>query len=1006
MIVLIVQSVSPSLRGELSKWMLEPQAGVFVGNVSGAVRELLWEKVCQEAGEGNCVLVQNAANEQGYMIRTWGDTKRKIEDWEGLFLVRRPRSSEIINLLNFPDNWEDYLHLGIWAKTPRGAELLPGEGKYHPLICHMVDTAMVALCMWNNVLTKSIKGQIHTKLGLSSSEDTARWIAFFAGLHDLGKASPGFAKKSQELWSKLVVKGFSGLSRQDTVPHQILTSILVEDLFQNVLGLDNDVAQPISRVLGAHHGLFPDAENLKKGKFDIGKGKWPKAQQELLQVLAFILRVNLNELPKGDLRKENNFLMTLSGLCSVADWIASDHDCFPFAGDNVLLPQYPERSKDLAHKALQSLGWLARPNSMDVFDFSELFEKKTPNQLQQQVINIAKDLDGPSLLLLEYPMGGGKTEAALWLADFLACTQDQKGMYFALPTMATSNQMFGRVNEYIANRFHDTSINTILLHGHASLNSEFQLISEGHKAGQQPLNTNDSELASIQAAEWFTYRKRGLLSPYGIGTVDQTLLAILQARHFFVRLFGLAGKVVVIDEIHAYDSYMQVLLERLISWLALSNTSVILLSATLPSGTSRALLNSFTQGRSLPVSNISFAHYPRVSWITGNGVHSQHIEGTVKRSVVLHFLYDEDWIGQLKDAMVEGGCVAVIMNTVGRAQEVYQRLTEHFSSEELNIFHARYPFDIRMEKETVVLNKFSYNSQRPFRSVVVATQVIEQSLDLDFDLIITDLAPIDLLLQRSGRLWRHHRSRPTAFNVPSLWVLMPPVDDKDIPGFDPGSEKVYDSHTLLRTWLQLRYKQSIEIPSEVEQLIENVYGELPPPDDLSEELHELWVETKKSLEKALKKQKFLAKKKCIPRINSEVINMEMEILEEDKEDKHPALQALTRLGGPSVTVVCLEEKRGELWTVGENKHRVSLIKRPSQEELRDLLGSSLRVSFAVSLVKRIMDIEPPQSWMSQVHLRKCRVLRFDSSGECLTNDLPLRLDSELGLYVERERKEE
>lgn len=1014
MIVLIVESVPPSLRGELSKWLLEPQAGVFVGNVSGAVRDLLWEKACQEAGVGNCTLIQPAANEQGYIIRTWGETRRVVEEWEGLYLVRRPKPKEKLPITGDPpQDWNEYLHPYIWAKTARGVVLASDEPDYHPLACHMIDTAMVALQMWKKTLPAAIKEEMRSKLRLPDMESTGRWIAFFIGLHDLGKATPAFQRKWQEGWARLVKLGFVPSDSQETSPHHVLSTYLLIDLL-NGLGLDRNISLWVAAVVGAHHGSFARNADLNSCKRLIGGSSWQTAQAQLLRLLAHVLRLDELEYPTGNLCRQNGFLLPLAGFCSVADWIASNHECFQYVGDTVILPYYVEHSEHLAAQALERLGWLDRPRDMQVQDFTELFQK-VPNSLQYQVIEMAETLNGPSLVLLEYPMGGGKTEAALWLADYLACTAGQKGLYFALPTMATSNQMFGRVNSYLSERFPDTSINTMLLHGHASLNAEFEVL---RKRGRhtEGFHIEEKKAEGLLVAEWFTYRKRGLLSPYGIGTIDQALLAVLQTPHFFVRLFGLAGKVVVLDEVHAYDSYMQALLAQLLTWLAACHTSVILLSATLPAHTRQALIDAYALGRGQTDVELPQIAYPRISVITESGCHSRHITGAPTRFIGLRLVPEEKtqtlghdgsnsgvrWMQMLREQLQAGGCAAVILNTVGRAQEVYQGLKQYFSDEELYLLHARFPFDMRMERETAILGQFGPpdHADRPRRAVVVSTQILEQSLDLDFDLMVTDLAPIDLVLQRSGRLWRHQRSRPASCKEPTLWLLMPELDSEGAPIFDTGSARVYNEHTLFRSWLALRARESIEIPAEMDSLIESVYRPMDAPPDLPPHLQAVWRSSKQNLEEQIFDMQRKAKEQHIRGINEDVVSMPMKSLAEDAEELHPVLQALTRLGGVSVTVVCLYDDDGTLLTVGPKRERI-VLRKPNQDEVRALLGSSLRISFAPYLVKRILALDPPAEWADSPHLRRCRLLTFDLNGNCLMPEIPLKLDEELGLYVLR-----
>ncbi len=943
MVVLIIESAPPSLRGELSKWMLEPKA----------------DKTTEPSG-----------------------------NWSN------------------PDDWSTFLHPEIWGKSP-DVELSPGEAVYHPLICHMIDVAMVALRLWQYVLPPVLKEKIQSGLGVETVEEAGLWLAFFAGIHDLGKATPPFARRWPYGWEVLKRKGYGPARSDSNMEHYVMSTYLLRNLLSQ-MGLPEGIVWPVASVAGGHHGNFPSPSALKSAERFAGEGPWTEAQVNLVRLLAYVLKVDQFPGLTGDLTHSNGLLMILAGLTSVADWIASDHRLFPYAGNDVRLPSYPRRSRWLAWKALHRLGWLHRPRSMSPLAFQELFDK-VPNHLQEQIIEIAPGLCGPSLILLEYPMGGGKTEGAIYLSDYLAATAGQGGVYFALPTMATSNQMFGRVSNYLISRFPGSGTNVQLLHGHAALNAEFKVLKQAGSELIQSVRANGDKESGLLAAEWFTYKKRGLLAPYGIGTIDQALLAVLQTKHFFVRLFGLAGKVVILDEIHAYDSYMQTLLCRLIAWLGACNTSVVLLSATLPSQTRQALLSAYAHGRGLPVKESSAA-YPRISWVTEGTGGARHITGVLKRDVALRFLRqsDELWIEKLKIALSGGGCAAVILNTVTRAQTVYQQLKSHFPREELVLFHARYPFNERMARERAILDRFGPgDADRPRRAVVVATQVIEQSLDLDFDLVVTDLAPIDLLLQRSGRVWRHQRpSRPSGLTAPALWVLMPQLDDEGRPIFEKGSVRVYDLHTLLRTWLVLDGKDLLKIPDDVEVLVESVYSMEPAKPELSEPIRCLWNWTRAKSGEEKQRDEKEAQRRYIPDVFGDLFTMPLESLDEENETLHQAHQALTRLGGPSVSVICLLEEEGRLWAAGEEFREIHLEKRPDSADLRALLGRSLRISFAPGLVKRILAQEVPQAWRGSAYLRRCRLLRFSPDGACCVADLPLSLDPELGLVFDKKREEE
>lgn len=1009
MVVLIIESAPPGLRGELSKWMLQPKAGVFVGNVSAAVRDLLYEKACREVEEGGVTLIYNTNNEQGYAIRTFGDTTRQVEEWEGLFLVRRPNevpdSTQSTEPESAPD-WEAMMHPGIWAKTAAGGRwgttLKPGEAAWHPLICHMIDVAMVALRLWQYLVPPIVKEQMQASLGVDQQEHAGRWIAFFAGLHDLGKASPGFAFKWPEGAERLQAEGFKPARTEKPAPHGFVSAYRIGRVLTN-FGLSRANAVAVGRAVGGHHGLFPNPRAMDRAEESQGGTRWLKAQEDLAAVLAHVLGVDQLPVPVGDLLSDSSFLIRLAGLTSVADWIGSNHDYFPFVGDQVHLPQYPRRARWQAVGALIDLGWFHRPGPVEPLPFHELFDF-SPNRLQAQVEEVANQLDGPSLVLLEYPMGGGKTEAALYLANVLQARCGQQGFYVALPTMATSNQMFARVSRYLANRFPTQHINIQLLHGRADLNPSFaRLLRRGQGLPDTPVigDGQDPE-ANLLAAEWFTHKKQALLAPFGIGTVDQALLAALDTKHYFVRLFGLAGKVVVLDEIHAYDTYMQSLLGRLLTWLAACGSSVVLLSATLPSRTRSELLAAYAQGLGMQQKvELPATPYPRITWISSAGVGVRQVDGVPHRRVQLHSFLAKDavWMAALQEKLAAGGCAAVLCNTVGRAQEVYHDLQNYFAPDELLLFHARFPFDDRMRLERSVLDRFGKGSgDRPHRMVCVATQVIEQSLDIDFDLMVTDLAPVDLVLQRSGRVWRHQRpNRPPHFTAPEVWLLLPAVSEDGVPAFDRSQIRIYDAHLLLRSYLVLKDLKELAIPEGVEKLIESVYQPSDPPEGVSPALATYWEKTAEHMFQSDIGKRRQAAIREIPDLDVQLIDYDQIGLAEDAEEVHAAHQAMTRLGGPSVEVVCLYDRNGQAYLTPDAGEPVDLSRRPDPEQVLALLGRSVRISFNPTLVKQILELPVPPEWEVTAHLRKHRLLRFAPDGTCFTADLPLQLDPVLGL---------
>lgn len=1013
MVVLIVESAPASLRGELSKWMLEPKAGVFVGTLSATVRDMLWDKACREVSEGGATLVHRISSEQGFAIRSFGDPSRHVEENEGLFLIRRPAPAEpgpeeAAGSAPSIADWQAMCHPAVWAKTARGAVTLgPGEANWHPLICHMMDVAMVASRLWRYVLPTSLAEQVRAALGVTTIKEAGRWFAYFAGLHDLGKAYPGFALRWAEGESRLLQQGLRPAKVQEFSPHGFVSTHLLERTLPR-MGFPRSAAAGIGFAVGGHHGVFPSAVDLEQVQDRVGGARWRQVQQDLATLLAHAVGVDGLPVPQGQLHRDNALLVLLAGLTSVADWIGSNHHYFPFVGAEVRWDRYARRSWWLALRALMDLGWLDRPDVVEGRTFQELFPFISgPNRLQEQLIDVADQLQGPSLVIVESPMGGGKTEGALFLADCLQSRAGQQGMYVALPTMATSNQMFDRVAAYLANRFPQTAINVHLLHGRSDLNPHYgRLLQRGSGLPDPPVIEDEHERyvkdARLRAAEWFAHSKQGLLAPFGIGTVDQALLAALDSKHYFVRLFGLAGKVVVLDEVHSYDVYMGSLLSCLLSWLAACGASVVLLSATLPARTRSELLAAYAEGRGQEVpADRREPSYPRVTWLSGGGVQARAIEGSPTRCVRLRAFHADscEWMDALVVALGEGGCAAVICNTVSGAQAVYTALTRRFPPEELLLFHARYPFEDRMRREESVLRSFGKSSgSRPRRMVCVATQVIEQSLDIDFDLLVTELAPVDLVLQRSGRVWRHPDTpRPTPLPGPECWLLLPEVSLEGVPCLSRSATSVYNAHVLLRSYLALKDRKGVAIPDDIEGLVEGVYRLADSPADASPALAAYWGETAERLRDIEQRNAQEARRRAIPRVGADLMDRRPLALEDEDDEIHDALMAMTRLGGPSVEVVCVYERGGRLFLTADAGGALDLHVRPDREGIRRLLGRSLRIGFDRSLVQRIRTLAVPEEWQVTVHLRRHRLLRFASDGHCLEEGVDLRLDSVLGL---------
>jgi CRISPR-associated endonuclease/helicase Cas3 len=882
----------------------------------------------------------------------------------------------------------------FWAKTSKGSACT------HPLICHMLDVSQVVAALWDEALPGATRRYFASELDMDASA-AAQWLAFVAGLHDLGKACPPFQGQHAPSRELLSSKGLSFESSRVPIriPHGWVSAYTLRRILPERFGIPTTAAFQIAHAVGGHHGVFPSSYNLQKLTLSARGGPtWDVARSELAQRLADVLRVSSLP-PWPDKPSEHPaFWVLLAGLVSFADWLGSIESYF-FGLSAKDLPTYAQVAYRQARTALDELGWTGWSPPRQGRAFHQLFGRK-PRPMQETVVAASAQLAPPALVIIEAPTGEGKTEAALYLADHWLRTVQQRGAYVAMPTMATSNQMLRRVREFLERRFAGGQVELHLLHGNAAWSDDMEALRLASIAG-------DSS-ATVVAHSWFLPRKRSLLAPFAVGTVDQALLSVLQTKHFFVRLFGLSHKTVIFDEIHAYDTYMSTLFQRLLRWLSSMDTTVVLLSATLPDSTRRELMQAYT-GR-------AFTHavrYPAISWATAtaDGVLPVQTSSLCARKV------DLEWVDGTPAALAEalrarlagGGCAAVICNTVGRAQEVYRTLAEArlVADEDLYLFHARFPLEERQDIEDTILDSFGPEGDRPQRAIVVATQVIEQSLDLDFDLMVSDVAPVDLLLQRAGRLHRHARSdRPGALCRPSLWLACPALG-AGLPQW--GNDGfVYEPYVLDRSYLALRHRAQIIIPDDVQSLISFVYDETELPDEplyQDAEVRQALERDRAKMVEQREQDQYKARKNLIPLPDDEdILSAASRQLDEDNPELHEAWRALTRLAQPSVTLVCLHEQGGRLTLDADGRVPVDLRQVPDRESVKALAQRSVKVS-NYKVVRHFLAQEPPEGWREHAMLRYCRPAVF-RGGRCDAGQQRLVLDPKLGLLVEREGADE
>lgn len=741
-----------------------------------------------------------------------------------------------------------------WGKTDRANTSSVG---WLPLWRHLADAADVAGRLWDDWLSPAVRRRVADDLpgGESDGRALAVWLA---GVHDIGKATPAFAIQAPALAGRMRDRGLAfdtDLVRADRryAQHAAAGHVVLAEW---LMAREWDDPHPYAVVVGGHHGVPPTDQSLNDvmlRRYLLGDALWRQIQQELLEWMTRRAGVTerLKQWSGAPLSQPTQAALT--GLVIVADWIASNEDLFPY------LPHGTDDDRLRTGWDLLDLPvpWLPvqPPRAVDEL-FAARFELPagaTPRPVQRAVVELAEAMPVPGMMIVEAAMGEGKTEAALAAVEILARRTGASGCYLALPTRATSDAMFGRTLSWLR-RLPDARIgrgdrDVRLAHGKAALNTDYDRL----RFRSLPSGiAEDAGGTAIGVHTWLAGRKRALLSSFVVGTIDQLLFAALRTKHLVLRHLGLAGKVVVIDEAHAYDVYMGRFLDRTLEWLGAYRAPVIVLSATLPAQRRAELMAAYDRGRLGPPPRPTWRdrgkpiidvyaplrtdqRYPLVT------VSDEHRGATATacsgsgRDVEVRLCRLDDEVPALaellRERLADGGCALVIRNTVARVQQTAAALREALGPDlPVSVAHSRFMAVDRAAKDRWLQETFGPPGRgtRPARHIVVSSQVAEQSLDIDFDLLVTDLAPVDLVLQRIGRLHRHPRGhRPVRLATPTCWVTGADWSEEP-PQPVAGSRRVYQPALLLRAAAVLLPHldgEPLRLPADISPLTQAAYGD-------------------------------------------------------------------------------------------------------------------------------------------------------------------------------------
>lgn len=759
------------------------------------------------------------------------------------------------------------------------------EKEFHLLCYHSLDVAAAAEALMheNTVFLKSIADLLEIK-----SDRLASLLCFFVSLHDLGKFASAFqmifADKASLLFKpKVRIKPYDGKNfRHDRlgfhfwqkVEEQVLDYVASgEELEDDEQAFD--ALQTLAELVLGHHGKPINTG----GSFEIKSYLEPQNEEAAIAFVEEMLALFQPQIPSHLLESENwheklkQVSWHLAGLTVLADWLGSNTEFFPYETEPMPLTEYWLQAQRKAQHALAKTDLWKQIAVKPFLSIKEHYGFE-PTPLQQWAETAPVD-DTPQLFILEDITGAGKTEAALALTHRLMEAGAGSGFYFGLPTMATSNAMFSRVAEHYLQMLatdEGTKPSIVLAHGARDMHEQFrEAVWESAELDANYANTDAS--ATAQCNSWLAdSRKKALLAPVGVGTIDQTLLAVLPRRHQSLRLLGMNRKVLIFDEIHSADEYMFELFESLLSLHLHQGGSAILLTATLSQKQRQRLVDIWAKPLQIENQQTQSEAFPlatKVSVTSGLEETPLASREDVSRKVNAGFLHsEEDCVELLVRAAQQEQCAVWVRNTVNDALGAYEALVEKLGEENCLLFHSRFALQDRKRIEAEVLSVFGKAGDKSLRAgkVLVATQVFQESLDADADLMISDICPIDDLIQRAGRLHRHTRNElgeyqrgiqdareePLLYVHAPAWIAEP--DKNWLSESFQNTEYVYRSPG--RLWLGMQKLQELggwRMPEDARELIEAVYSteaENSIPEALVEQEQEVMGEVRAKVARA------------------------------------------------------------------------------------------------------------------------------------------------------------
>lgn len=893
----------------------------------------------------------------------------------------------------------------LWGKK----SVEDGQELWLPLVEHLLDTKNVINWLFYHWLSEGERQTMYQDL---PEEELQPLVKFLGFIHDFGKATPAFQlKKSyrrsddldQALIEKLVSHGFEKLdecvlSNPRESPHPIAGEALLEKYGVN---------SSIGAIVGGHHGKpqsFSPVDQLKvytsnyfqKDRDQHLQAIWQSVQHEIFNLG---LKIGGYQQAQDIPVVSQTTAVILEGLLIMADWLASTErlqdgqPLFPLIAldqDITTLDPVERFKRGISIWAKHDDEWDPNP----VMSIENYYQKRwnfAPRPVQRKMSEEIGQAVDPGMIIVEAPMGLGKTEIALTAAEQLAGKKGENGLFMGLPTQATTDAMFSRVSSWLSEvaADNDEVLDIKLMHGKAQFNSEYENL---------PRTSDiDDDSRGVAVNSWFA-GKKSILNNFTVGTIDNLLLMGLKQRHLFLKHLAFSGKVVIIDEIHAYDVFMSSYLKKALEWLGAYHVPVVALSATLPLAKRKELLSAYAKGRlgrrklAGPSDWETNTNYPLLSILDGDQVVQYSDYSTnaqAARNVqIKRFNADEGEIIKKVYSLIDGGGIAgIIVNTVKEAQKLSDLVPNDIPC---LLLHSAFLATDRAKLERRLQEAIGKNGKRPQKMIVIGTQVLEQSLDIDFDVLFTEIAPVDLIIQRIGRLHRHEINRPSKLKQPMVYLL----GTETFGDYSDADESIYGKYLLTKTDHFL--KSDLQLPKDIPKLVQKVYstrtdteiaGLQPAAEDFANELARLRKKAKIFQIKPPKPEKTLLG--WLDRDQGGV----------DKDDIRA--QAAVRDIKETIEVVMLQKKEDGLYLLDGSKYEETSTKKVAQQLIRLPAGTTPNITQCINTLERETQ-KLFAEWEDDVWLRGSLAFVLDENQTKSFNGWLFSYSKKLGLSYEKE----